>query len=95
MVAASLENVLIIIVLLATLIFVRLRNLSQPDVWCCTSFIVILFVLIGLTTPVLGALVRYKVPGLPFLGILLLLITDDTRIQPIEKWLSDKLKGRK
>ncbi|MBO7143377.1 MAG: hypothetical protein J6W13_00935 [Salinivirgaceae bacterium] len=95
MIGASLENALIILALLATLFFVRLRNMAQPEVWCCLSFITILFVLIGLTTPVLGALVRYKVPALPFLGILLLLLTDDTRIQPLEKWLSDKLKGRK
>ena len=95
MIGASLENALIIMVLLATLFFVRLRNMAQPEVWCCLSFITILFVLIGLTTPVLGALVRYKVPTLPFLGILLLFMTDDTRIQPLEKWLADKLKGRK
>ena len=95
MVAAGIENALIVLILVATLFFVRLRNLNLPEVWCCTSFIVILFVLIGLTTPVLGALVRYKVPALPFLGILLLLITDDERVQVLDKWLAGKLKGKK
>ncbi|MCC6836936.1 MAG: hypothetical protein IT234_00225 [Bacteroidia bacterium] len=33
----------------------------------CYSFIFILFVLIGYTIPIAGAIVRYKVPALPFL----------------------------
>ncbi len=35
-------------------------------------FISILFAIIGITTPVAGALVRYKVAALPFLGIIIL-----------------------
>lgn len=35
-------------------------------------FIFILFSIIGITTPVAGALVRYKVAALPFLGIIIL-----------------------
>jgi hypothetical protein len=35
-------------------------------------FIFILFAIIGITTPVAGALVRYKVAALPFLGIVIL-----------------------
>ena len=72
--------------------FIKPHNLAIPDVWYCLSFIVILFVLIGLTTPVLGALVRYKVPALPFIGILLLTAASNERLQTIDKWIAGKLK---
>ena len=94
MMTAAVENLLIICILIGSVFFIRLRNFSIPEVWCCLSFIIILFTLVGLTTPVLGALVRYKVPALPFVGIMLLLLTDDNRIQPIDKWLTGKLKGK-
>ena len=35
-------------------------------------FILTLFTIIGLTTPVIGALVRYKMPALPFFFFVLL-----------------------
>jgi len=59
-----LENLFIII--LAILV---VRNREQLDAetlnlfYCCISFVLILFIMIGITTPVLGAMVRYKVPG--------------------------------
>lgn len=40
--------------------------------WFSVFFTIILFTIIGLTTPVSGALVRYKIPALPFLGIAIL-----------------------
>ncbi len=73
--------------------YVKLK-IAQPDVWCCLSFITILFVLIGLTTPVLGALVRYKVPALPFVGIVILAAASNERLQPIDKWLEQRLNGK-
>lgn len=42
----------------------------------CIFFTLILFSIIGISTPVAGALVRYKVPALPFLMMLLLLLVD-------------------
>ncbi|MBQ4230098.1 MAG: hypothetical protein II671_00940 [Salinivirgaceae bacterium] len=93
MVLAGVENLLILCVLAAGLFYLKPRNLAQPDVWCCLSFITILFVLIGLTTPVLGALVRYKVPALPFVGIVILASASNERLQPIDKWLEQRLNG--
>lgn len=92
MIMAAIENVLIICVLIAGLFYLKPQNLANHDVWYCLSFITILFVLIGLTTPVLGALVRYKVPALPFLGILLLSAANNERLQPVDKWIAGKLK---
>ena len=92
MLLAGIENALILCVLAAGLFFLKPQNLANHDVWYCLSFITILFVLIGLTTPVLGALVRYKVPALPFLGVLLLTAASNERLQPIDKWIASKLK---
>lgn len=94
MVLAGVENLLILCVLAAGLFYLKPRNLAQPDVWCCLSFITILFVLIGLTTPVLGALVRYKVPALPFVGIVILASASNERLLPIDKWLEQRLNGK-
>ena len=44
--------------------------------WNCLFFVTMLFVISGIGTPVLGALVRYKVPGLLFLIISINLIYD-------------------
>lgn len=38
----------------------------------CLSFVVVLYTLVGLSTPVIGGMVRYKVPALPFLWVSLL-----------------------
>ena len=92
MLMAGIENVLILCMLAAGLFYLKPKNLAIHDVWYCLSFIVILFVLIGLTTPVLGALVRYKVPALPFLGVLLLTAANGERLQPVDKWIGAKLK---
>ena len=46
----------------------------------CLSIVLLLFTLIGLITPIMGAIVRYKVPGLPFLLIFLLLLLDKEKL---------------
>jgi len=46
----------------------------------CLSFVFILFAITGLTTPVMGALVRYKAPGLPFLVLSLLFFLDEEKL---------------
>lgn len=91
MTMAAIENLLIVCILALCVIFMKIRNFSIHEVWFCLSFIAILFVLTGLTTPVLGALVRYKMPALPFIGIAVLLLANNERLQPIEKWVEKKL----
>ena len=41
----------------------------------------ILFILIGLTTPVIGAIVRYKIPALPFFLMFVFLTFDMEKIK--------------
>jgi hypothetical protein len=66
---AAFENLIIAVLLVFTAIYYTKKNLKDEWFWFSLLFVVILFTLSGLTTPVLGALVRYKAPALPFLGI--------------------------
>jgi hypothetical protein len=78
MLIAAIENLFILLVVVCCLTFGvwRLigfkelpvnRKALPPVFWLALYFSVIIFTLIGLTTPVLGTVVRYKVPALPFL----------------------------
>ena len=60
------------IILLAILFFRVPKTAEKPIFYFCLFYFVIIFTLSGLTTPVLGALVRYKTPALPFFLIFLL-----------------------
>lgn len=95
MLFASIENILIILLFIVSLLFINIKLLSTREMWFCLSFVLILFALIGMTTPVMGALVRYKAPALPFIGIALLLITSNERVGNINKQLETFLKGKR
>lgn len=58
--------------------------------WFSVVFIFLLYAIIGVTTPVAGALVRYKVPALPFLMVVLVYLLQNM------KWVAridSKIKG--
>ncbi len=73
---AIVENVFVLVALFLSF-FSIINPLSWKDRkknnWLLfqISFVLILFAIIGVTTPVAGALVRYKVAALPFLGVTL------------------------
>ncbi len=75
------ENFLIILILFASWFY---RKNVQPKQWkfvfFCLTFSVLLFVIIGLTTPIIGAIVRYKIPAIPFLVIVALLFFDASKL---------------
>ncbi|MCK4661547.1 MAG: hypothetical protein KAT68_01675 [Bacteroidales bacterium] len=73
---AAIENMIIIIFIIFTFFFIKKNISDKPLLYLIVSYSIILFILCGLTTPVMGALVRYKVPALPFLFIILLFILD-------------------
>jgi len=79
---AAIENLFIgICIILSIVFFKRQANNEQLAVLMfCVSFTIILFSIMGLTTPVLGSLVRYRMPALPFLFAAMLLITDTRRM---------------
>lgn len=80
---AALENLLILVLIFLTILYFTKSQLNNPWLWFCVSFVIILFTLIGLTTPILGAIVRYKAPALPFLGIIILYLTRDIDFKKI------------
>lgn len=66
--ANALENIIIAILFIALIIgFYQMGKNPKPEWVLGLSFIVLLGVLIGEIVPVLGAVVRYKLPALPFL----------------------------
>ena len=76
-VVGALENMLLLLLLPAAVFILRpLREIDLPLLLFCAGFCLLLGLLIGWTTPVVGALMRYRVPLLPFFAIALLLIAD-------------------
>lgn len=83
------ENLIIILLLLLTVVLFSKEALGHPIFYVAVFFALIILVLTGLVTPVIGAIVRYKVPALPFLACACLAIINTDRI---EKYLTDILK---
>jgi hypothetical protein len=56
----------------------------EPKQWkfviFCLTFSIVLFLIIGLTTPIIGAIVRYKIPAIPFLMISALIFFDSQKL---------------
>jgi hypothetical protein len=98
------ENLLFILLCLLSAYTVLSRKLKKTPVFIslehknfflfCLVFTLLLFTVIGITTPVAGALVRYKVPALPFLmmGCLLLFQREKSFVVPLEKKLSQLIQ---
>jgi hypothetical protein len=78
---SAIENLFIFIFSVITICNFSIKKIKDPLVLCFFNFVVLLFTLIGLTTPVLGSIVRYKIPALPFLIIALLLIIDIQKLR--------------
>lgn len=77
--AAFLENILIFVIIFYCIWNARktaiIRNLNF--ILFAIFYVILLFCIIGLTTPVIGALVRYKIVGIPFLLLLFLAMVPD------------------
>lgn len=69
--AAAVENLLYLLLLLWALLKMNKPNFDNYRLMLvCISALLGLGVLLGLITPILGAVVRYKIPALPFLVVL-------------------------
>lgn len=81
---SALENLLLFLLLIACVIaFKKPDKKVVPLLLTSLFFVFTLSVLIGLLTPVLGAIVRHRVPIMPFYAISLLLLTDIGKIKNI------------
>ena len=78
---ASVENLFIMLLILLCLISIDMKkNKTNAFVMFNLAFILLLFVLIGLSSPVLGAIVRYKIIALPSLMFVCLYYYDRGRL---------------
>ena len=80
MLMSAVENLFLILLMVLCLCFPSKKIRNAHILYLCISFAVLLFVLIGLTTPILGAVVRYKIPALPFFLIIFLIILDKEKL---------------
>ncbi len=78
------ENAVLIVALVLAIVYRKREGIAWPMVWFCISYCVLLLLIIGWTTPVMGALVRYRVPVLPFMAVIALLIVDRERL--LSRW---------
>lgn len=76
-----LENSLLIAALLFALIYSDFKKEHLPILLFCCCFMGSLYFITGFTTPVLGAIVRYKVPAAPFLGVVIVLLFNPHKLQ--------------
>jgi hypothetical protein len=78
---ACIENLMYILFIIFVLVrFKKPEATSLKIIIFSFIFVLTLYSLVGLTTPVLGAAVRYKVPAIPFLIISLFLLYDLPKI---------------
>lgn len=81
MLLSGIETLLIILFLFFSLLFIKsLKKIKWEYLLFCVSFVVIQFLIIGETTPILGAITRYKTIALPFLLIAFLFILDKEKL---------------
>ncbi|MCC6840872.1 MAG: hypothetical protein IT230_11990 [Flavobacteriales bacterium] len=85
---ASLENLLLLAIIpLGAALAKPWRQVDMPLLLFCLAFCLLLGLLIGWTTPVVGALMRYRVPLLPFWSLACLLLIDPARTARCTKLL--------
>ena len=79
MLLAAVENLLFVLLLVAMAMWFQPSALRHPVLWLSLCFAAVILMLTGLVTPVVGAIVRYKVPAIPFLfcAIIALMRTQD------------------
>lgn len=90
MALSGLENLFILLLFVLMVLFFRKEALDQPVFYIACFFALIILLLTGLVTPVVGAIVRYKVPALPFLVCGMLALIDTDRIETLGKKLFNK-----
>lgn len=79
------ENIFVLMLIIFALFFIKRPIPHREMVLFCLTYCLTMLVLIGLVTPILGGIERYKSLVIPFMFILLLLITQ----KPIAKVTAD------
>lgn len=87
---ATAENLDLIFLMLFA-IYYRKKLPNVNVILFCLSFVVSLYLIIGLTVPNFGAIVRYKVPAIPFLLIAIVSLIDLKKIKTNYSFLNRML----
>jgi hypothetical protein len=83
------ENILLLAFISLCILFrKKMASTQQNAFYFCLIFTITLYALIGLTTPVFGAIVRYKIPGLLLISISMLFILDLEKLKTKFPFLS-------
>lgn len=69
------ENIFVLLLIFIALFFIKPQALHPDLVLFCLFYCLTMLILIGLVTPILGGIERYKSVVIPFIFILLLLVT--------------------
>jgi hypothetical protein len=78
---SALENIFIICFGIVSVLSITKKKIKiTPMFYFSIIYVVALFVLVGLITPVMGAIVRYKIQGLPFLFFIFLALIDKEKL---------------
>jgi hypothetical protein len=78
----AIENMLVLFSLIIAAVFI-VKRAGDPErslILLCLFFSFSIFAVVGITVPILGALVRYKIPGLVFLLIVAVTLVNHQRI---------------
>jgi hypothetical protein len=85
---SALENLVLAMLTLVCIVFYRKQDSpgKLAFLWFCLSFVLVLYSITGITTPILGTLVRYRMPALPFFVLAILMMTDLKKmVQTVKK----------
>lgn len=80
MIFVSVENLIFLISLVLFFFVIRESFKTDPLFWFSATFAILFFALVGLSTPVMGAVVRYKVIGYMFLFVILIQMIDSEKL---------------
>ena len=87
--ALNTQHLFLLLISLAIIAFWFRKRLNKQQTQVIASFsisVVIILLIAGWVTPVFGALVRYKIPALILLLIILNILVDTKKIPFIQKW---------
>lgn len=79
----AMENIMVLLILVLALIFRKKKLLAseQSLLLLCLFFAFTIFIVLGITVPILGALVRYKMVGMMFLLISSVVLLKDEIVE--------------
>ena len=83
MLFSAIENLILILFMILCLVFPLRKIPHKPVLYLCLFFFVGTFTLTGLISPVMGAIVRYKVPAMPFMVIFFIMMLNTRKIEGI------------